>query len=428
MSDLFRTEALGHSQRHVTGAVLLARPLAHTVLTLLFSVAAAALIAFFASFSYTSKARVPGVLLPTKGLIRVMPMQAGLVTERRVREGQFVKAGEVLFVLVSERSNALRGNAEKGISALLQQRHESLVADRQELALQLNQRTGAARRKSDALQAERARVDQQIGLQRRRVGLADAALKRIEDLAARQFVSAVQAQDKQAELLDQEQKLAELERGRASVDRELAALRDEIEALQIQARRDRETGERGIADAERELTEFDARRQLLVTSPDDGTVSAITVDVGQSVAVGQHVAVVLPAGSELEAELYAPSRAAGFLSIGAPVTLRYQAYAYQKFGQIQGRVTEVSSIAMRPEDMALPGAALASIGAAPTGMSAAIEPLYRVRVAIPRQTVKAFGQEIALRSGAALDASILLQTRRLYELVLEPLYTVQGQL
>jgi len=102
------------------------------------------------------------------------------------------------------------------------------------------------------------------------------------------------------------------------------------------------------------------------------------------------------------------------------VLLRYQAYSYQKFGQAQGRVREVSSTAMRPEELTLPGATLAS--------GAASEPLYRVRVELDRQAVMAYGTEQLLKSGMVLDASIVLERRRLYEWVLEPLYTISGRL
>ena len=420
MSDLFRVEALDQARPTAYGTILLARPVSHLALTVLFAACALALVAFFASFSVTRKAKVQGVLLPDKGLIRVGPSQAGVLSERRVQEGQIVKAGDVLFVLVSERANRALGNAEASIAALLQRRHDSFVADRDELHVQARQRTDAARRKIEALAGERSGIDRQVTLQQARVALAENAWKRTVELGAQNFVSAVQVQDKQAEWMDQQQKLADLERARAAVGRDIAALQDEIRDLAVQGRRDREAGERSIGDTERDLAENDARRLVLVRAPQDGTVTAITADLGQSVLANQGLASILPAGSELEAELYAPSRAAGFLHPGTEVMLRYQSYAFQKFGQSRGVVREVSSTAMRPDEMALPGAAL-------TG-NAGPEPLYRVRVKLPRQVVTAFGAEFALKAGTAVDASLLLETRRMHEWVLEPLYTIKGQL
>ncbi len=126
------------------------------------------------------------------------------------------------------------------------------------------------------------------------------------------------------------------------------------------------------------------------------------------------------AGSQLEAELYAPSRSVGFVGPGMPVLLRYQAFPYQKFGQFRGVVREVSNAGQRPDEMSWPGVAQANGGAA--------EPLYRVRVELERQSVRAYGIDRPLKSGMTLDASVVLERRRLYEWVLDPLYTTTGRL
>lgn len=419
MAPLFRSEALEHAKAKPYGTILLARPVSHLVLTVLFAAFALLLVGFFANFSYTRKAKVPGVLLPSQGLIRVVPMQAGQIVDRRVQEGQAVRAGDVLFVLASERSSATQGNAEENISALLQQRRDSFLADQTQMQLLVAQRTDALLRRAKGLESENLRVGEQIAMQQRRVSLAETALQRQQDLHAAAFVSAVQVQDRQAELLDQQQRLGDLRRAQAAVERDLAAAQAEVRELRIQARRDQAAGLRSVSSTDQELTENEARRQLHIRAPQDGIVTAITVHEGQSVPAGQMLASVLPLGAALEAELYAPSRAAGFLKPGMQVTLRYHAYSYQKFGQATGTVREVSSTAMQPAELALPGAGQRQ------GQSA--EPMYRVRVALPRQSVTAFGSEVPLRSGGMLDASVLLETRRLYEWVLEPLYTIKGR-
>ena len=99
VQPLFRQQALEHLSSRQYGTVILARPVSHLFLTLLFLGIALAIIAFFIFFSTTRKAQSQGVLLPTSGVIRVMPGQSGVITAARVKEGQSVHAGEVLFVL-----------------------------------------------------------------------------------------------------------------------------------------------------------------------------------------------------------------------------------------------------------------------------------------------------------------------------------------
>lgn len=194
------------------------------------------------------------------------------------------------------------------------------------------------------------------------------------------------------------------------------AAQADLKDLQLQALRDAEASQRGVAAARQDLTENEARREILVRAPQAGTVTAITGEIGQTVTANQALATVLPADSELEAELYAPSRAVGFLKPGMSVLMRYQAYPYQKFGLAKGTVQDVSKTALRSDEVAL------------AGMGTSAEPLYRVRVKLERQTLLAYGHEQPLRSGALLDGSFVLDKRRLYEWALEPLYTISGRL
>ncbi len=417
---LFRREAIQYSAVRRYGDVVLARPVSYSFLTLMFLGLAASIVSFFVAFSYSHKVQVSGALIPTDGLVRILPAQSGVIAGRRVREGQTVEAGDVLFVIDSERVNGPGGSAEATISSLLQSRRDSFLNEQSQLRMQANERVDASRRRADDLTTELRRMDEQIALQKRRIAMAEGVVHRYDELLKDNFVSPAFVQDKQAELLDQQQRLADLERTKAGNARDLASAQAQLRDLQIQAQRDQGAGQRSIAAIEQDLTENEARREILVRASKAGKVTAITAEVGQSVAANQALATILPQGSLLEAELYVPSRAAGFLKAGMPVLLRYQAYSYQKFGQSKGTVREVSSTSMRPEELTLPSVAVA--------IGHPAEPLYRVRVALDRQAVTAYGVEQPLRSGAVLDASIVLETRRLYEWVLDPLYTVTGRL
>ena len=48
-------------------------------------------------------------------------------------------------------------------------------------------------------------------------------------------------------------------------------------------------------------------------------------------------------------------------------------------------------------------------------------------MALDQQFVKAYGQDLRLQAGMLVDADIWLDRRRLYEWVLEPLYSVLGK-
>jgi membrane fusion protein len=259
-----------------------------------------------------------------------------------------------------------------------------------------------------------------IQLQQQRVALAEQAFGRYRELQATHYISAAQLQDKQAELLDQRQRLADLQRALAASEREIAGVAADIADMQVQAQRDAAAVQRNVSATEQDLTDNEARREILIRAPQSGIVTAITAEVGQTTGANQPLAAILPAGAELEAEIYAPSRSAGFVKPGMRVLLRYQAYPYQKFGQYTSSVREIAVTAIRPEELNLPGAAL------PAGATS--EPLYRIKLKLDKQTVQAYGQALPLKSGMLLDASIELEKRRLYEWVLEPLYSISGRI
>ncbi|HEX2011287.1 MAG TPA: anibiotic ABC transporter, partial [Roseateles sp.] len=100
------------------------------------------------------------------------------------------------------------------------------------------------------------------------------------------------------------------------------------------------------------------------------------------------------------------------------VRLRYQAYPYQKFGHQEGRVLQVSRTP-------LPAAELAGLPLGPA--AGGQEPLYRITVALQRQSVEAYGAEQPLAVGMQLDADVLLERRRLIEWIFEPLLALANR-
>lgn len=380
----------------------------------------AAIIAFFTLFSTTRKATSQGVLLPTAGIIRVVPGQGGLIKEKRVKEGQLVREGDILFVLSSERSSSAAASTGKTVSALMQSRRESFDSELAQSDVHSRQRLNALLRRAEDLKKEIVRNSDQIALQVSRVALAEQAYKRFSDLHETGYISAAQLQDKQAEVIDHRQHMADLLRVKAASERELSNALADARDWQMQAGREAGALKRDVSALEQDLTENEARREIMVRAPQNGMVTAITAEIGQTVAANASLAAVLPAGAELEAEIYAPSRSAGFVKPGMTVLLRYQAYPYQKFGQYEAVVREVANTSLRPEELSMSSAVLSP--------GATAEPLYRIRLKLKRQTVLVYGEQMPLKSGMLVDASVMLEHRRLYEWVLEPLFSISGRM
>ena len=127
-------------------------------------------------------------------------------------------------------------------------------------------------------------------------------------------------------------------REQANTAQEIQARSDELRALPLRHQAQLAELERNRLGVEQELAESESLRQLVIHAPQAGVVTAIVAEAGQTADPGRALLSIVPAGAVLQAHLYAPSRAIGFIRVGDTVRLRYQAYPYQKFGQAQGVV------------------------------------------------------------------------------------------
>ncbi len=374
---------------------------------------AVAVCAFLLVGEYTRKATASGVLVPDRGLIRLVPSAAGIVVERRVAEGQTVKAGDVLFVLALDRP-LLAGEAQAEVRRSLDERRRSLSdAARDQQRLAGAQRLALERRLS-ALDGEAAQVELEAGLQRQRLAMAEQSLARLQALQAEQFISQAQVQTKTEEVLGLRAVAQGLARQAAALQRERAELEGEARALPLIAGARVGGLERDLAQANRDAAEQNAEQRLVVRAPQPGTVSTVLAEPGQSVSPASALATLVPEGATLQAQLYAPSSAVGFVQPGQAVRLRFEAFPYQRFGQQPAHVLQVSRTPLGASDLA----ALALPASGPGA-----EPLFRITVALDGAPVAA-----PLAAGMRLQADVLLERRRLIEWLFEPLIGLRGRL
>ncbi|AZD67030.1 membrane fusion protein [Pseudomonas chlororaphis] len=418
---LFRREALDARQTNGLGDIVLVRPISFTVLTCLATALAVSVAAFFFFGSYTKRSTISGQLVPVGGQVKVYVPQAGIVFEKFVHEGQRVKRGEPLLTISSERYGSDAEPVQAGISRQLEHRRDSLRGELEKvLRLQLDERDSLSN-KVASLQRELAILAQQTDSQRRLVALSSDATQRYQGLMDKGYISVDQLQQRQAELLGQRQALQGLERERATLQQQLTERRNELAGLDARQANQQADIQRQLSALEQNLAESEAKRTLLVTAPETGIATAVLADIGQTVDSSRPLLSIVPADAPLQAELYAPSKSIGFIKPGDSVLIRYQAYPYQKFGQYRGQVRSISQTSVSPAELT------SMVGGVP-GLGKDGEPLYRLQVSLDKQAVMAYGQSHPLQSGMLLDADVLQDTRRLYEWVLEPLYSLTGKL
>lgn len=375
MSDLFRRQAVDFQRQKFHGAIVLVRSPWRTAVAAGFVVLVAALLAFAATQGFSRKEIVPGVLLPSTGVLRLVAPQAGVVVGAGPEQGQLVRAGEAVVTLSSELAST-SGNTQALVAQTLETRQQRLKEELLRQGEQSRQQQGVLDARAASLEASLSDQDRQLALQRERVRVAREVADRYPELVRSGAVSPVESAERQNDLLDQQARLVTLEQQRLVSQRELAAVKADRAALPLQAGRENSQLQREVQALAQQQAETAARRDTVVSAPQAGRVATRLVQPGQAVAAGQVVATVVPEAAMLEAELHVPSRAAGFVQPGTPVWLRVDAFPYARFGQLPGHVREVSQSAVSTSDLD-PSAALDAAGA---GASAG--GVYRVRVVL----------------------------------------------
>jgi membrane fusion protein len=411
-STLFRPEVFEARRDTWLGEIMLVRPVSFTLLAAVACFLAFAVIAFLVWGEYTRKAKASGYIVPGQGLIKIVAQQTGIIAELRVREGQTVEQGDVLAVLNSERAIAGGGSLAE-VGKQLEVRRASLNQDRGKIDTLYGQQARALGDRMTHLRAELAQLERSIELQRDRLRITERMLETQRRLYADKFISELALQQKEQERLADLGALEALKRNRTALQRDLGMLEADLRSLPVKRENEISVLERNLATLEQDRIENETRREIYLTAPHSGAVTAIQADPGKLATAGQTLLSMIPSGSELQAEVYVPSRAAGFIRTGTQALMQYQAFPYQKFGSHGGKVIKISRTAVASNELPFP---------AQQG-----ELYYIATLELAKQTVTAYGNEVRLQSGMMLDASILLDRRTLIEWVFEPLYSISGR-
>ena len=418
--SLFRQEVLAARSDTASGASVDIRPVGANRLTAFFVILALLVLGVLVFGSYTKKERVQGVVQAREGVAMVVPPEAGIVKRVLVAEGDTVKAGDVIAEIGSERYTDA-GNTQALLEKNLEGQREQVVAQTEAQAqahtaslASLDQRIAQARR--DLITS-----GEEIRLQEQQIASSAKLLDQLKPLLADRIISELQYEQQRQTLLGQTGQLQTLKRQRSATEAELAQAQDERNRIRAQHRVDRATLDRDLLNLQQEAVQRRGTRITLLKAPVDGIVSGLLATPGQSVAAGNVLASVVPASTQMEAVLYVPSTAMGFIKTGQGVRISYDAFPYQRFGQYRGTVRAISQTDVTSS---VPSSASTTTAQGTSDRRA----IFMVRVALDQPRVRAYDTDIALRPGHTLTADIEIDRRRLIRWMLDPLFAFSGKL
>ncbi len=392
------------------GEVLLSRPLrAHALISLL-AASMLALAVWITTGSYARTEVAKGQLVTNAQTAKIIALHPGIVTRIAVADGEAVRKGQVLATIQIDQPYAQDARAtQEGLNSLRvqQQLRARLVNTARQRGL--SERLGY----SATIESSSAQYDNVVGevaIQSKLLQTLENTYQRYRSVAEKGFISQVEMEKREREILVGRQQLARLQQ-------QLLTLRNNGAQAAAQIRKSQAEEEAEVSSARisaeglrAQQSQLKAQQSYVLIAPIDGVVTALQVGVGQTADASVPLMTLVPRQAVVHAEVYAPSRAIGFVRPGQEVRLLYDAFPYQRFGSFKGVVQSVSRIALDPRQVNAP--------------FKIDEPVYRVSVVPQQQQVGGYGELIRLQPGMTLAANIVLERRSFLHLILEPLSAV----
>jgi membrane fusion protein len=403
---LFRQEAIEAGRDRLTGTVVAATPPGSRLYTIILAGVAAALIALLCLGQYATRVTVKGIVANGGGIARVHPPAAAEVQAVHVTEGQQVARGAPLVTVSLTQGRDAGG---EGIASRLAEidRQDRELARQQELASSLGSSdTAGLLQQKAGLEESISSMQRQSGFVAGQIRLAQSDTARTVRLAKEGAGTQRQVEASRAALLSLQLDLERLNERLSSQRETLRGLDAQIASRGISAQQSQSevAGQRAaLAEQRAQLLRQD---RLTLTAPVAGVVGDVGARPGQHAEPDSSLVSVVPGSNVVEVQLYAPSRAIGFVKPGQDVRLMFDAFPYQKYGAGHGKVTWVSDV---PTD---PASLDQNLGIT--------EPVFRIRVAIDAGGLKGPAAQHPLRPGMTLSANLLLERRRLWEVFLDP--------
>ena len=409
-SELFREEVFEARRTRLDGEILLSRPLRVHASVALLVCAVIGLSSWVATGRYARTEIAKGILVTDAETAKIIALHPGIVTRIAVTEGQTVRRGQLLATVQVDQQYAEGSSAaQEGLNAINAQQK---IGTRQVLAAQVrgqSERVGLAATIASS-RAQYISVEGQIAIQKNVLQSLSNAYERYKPIAAKGFISQTQMDMREQQILGARQQLSQLQQQLIILETSGVEAAAQLKKSAAEEDTQANSARSSVEGLRAQRSQLRAQQFYVLAAPIDGVVTALQSGVGRTVDASVPLMTVVPAQAVVHADLYAPSRAIGFVHRGEEVRLLYDAFPYERFGSFKGTIRSVSRVALDPRQLDSP--------------FKIDEPVYRVSVTPEAQRVNGYGDAIKLQPGMTLSANIILERRTFLEWVLEPLNAV----
>lgn len=402
-----------------------------------------------------------GKTVPGGNVKLVQPIEIGAVRAIHVKNGQFVRAGQLLIELDPTLASADAAQSAQTLQSaqVIQARNDALLAHLQGRASRFVAPPGTPanivqteqtyiRSAIAQFEAQRASLQQQRAEKAAELAGAEAQLAKLRESLPyldRQTAARKELADKgffsKLKLLEYEQLRAEHVRDIDVQSANAAKARAAIGTIEAELRSLRETfGKTAVTDlaeandkaglAGEELRKAERRRQYQeLRASVDGVVQQLAVStVGGVVQPAQPLMVIVPCRaaeakglggcmSGVSVEVFLQNKDIGFVKVGQRVAVKLEAFNFTDYGLIDGRVATISRDAIDQSQEAA--------GSSRDANGRPVQPglVYAARIVLDCEPRAASRAALCnqLRPGMAVQAEIKTGRRRIIQYLLSPI-------
>ena len=389
------------------------------------------IILFFSIWLYMGKVDIVvsarGKLVPDGEIKIVQTLDTGVLSKINFKAGDHVKKGDVLVEIDPSTTEPALESALKNLN------HLSIETDRMRATIHgepfspdakkfgrdvstvqgeiFRSTRDAYAKRIEAKHRELDKTDEQVkslwvekAKHESLLTVSHDKLKRLE--LVKDIVATETYENARNEVIDHEKsiesihyKLSELKHYKKQITDEIAYEKENF----------KDTHLKELADKQRQLNEIRAEidrigfmnRKQRIESPIDGYINELYIHtLGGVVTPAQKILSIVPDNTALVVESFVMNKDAGFVEKNMPVSIKIDAFDFQKYGMIDGEVVQISKDSIIDEKLG---------------------PVYKVVVKPTKTWLMVDGKKTEITSGMTLSSEVNVGKRRIIEFFIYPL-------
>ncbi len=367
----------------------------------------------------------------------IQPLEQGEIVAINVRDGQHVKAGQMLIKLnpVGVDAEALNVSQQLEVRQLEQARLQALLSEHPLQAFDapdnadpdlVHTTENLLKREVEEMHAELRRLNAELEVnqssyqagklhitsQKQLIDNIQQRLQAIRKLASSQVIPKVQLLEQERELLNAQTELSRLQ-GQQEIllaqQQTLTENRHRYLAEKLRDYRERlNKASEVVAQLKQESIKIGERQRMqTLLAPVDGVVQQLAVHtLGGVVTAAQQLMVIVPEQAELELDVLILNKDVGFVLPGQEVETKIDSFPYTRYGTLPGKVKHISRDAIEDQKLGM---------------------VFPARITLEKKQLMVDGKPVYLSAGMTVVVEIKTGKRRIVDYLLSPVREYQAE-